>query len=218
MADLKRWFKVWTSVLVDMDNLSAEAIGHWVRLGARIALVGTRGTVQFDDLGHAARFLRVPQDDIKMVLTLLPGVQFEEGKYRHGDFCVTMNNWKKYQVDSTQAERAKTSRSKRRGEEKRKDERRGDETDAAPHGVEFKVNSEIVEALKQAPKLGAVSRLWTVDFWRAEVRANPGVDFAPEILKAEAWLAANPQRAPRKDLARFLHNWLARADHGEDIP
>lgn len=77
--------------------------------------------------------------------------------------------------------------------------------------IEFKVNDEIQGALHQAPTLGAVSRLWTVEFWRAEIRANGELDMPAEILKAEAWLTAN-RRAPRKDLARFLHNWLARAD------
>ena len=48
MADQKKWFKVWTSILVDMDNRSAEDVGHWVRLGARIALVGNKGTFIFD--------------------------------------------------------------------------------------------------------------------------------------------------------------------------
>jgi hypothetical protein len=54
--------------------------------------------------------------------------------------------------------------------------------------------------------------LWSVEFWRAEVRANGEVDLPAEILKAEAWMAANPNKAPRKDLPRFLHNWLSRAD------
>ena len=172
----------------------------------------------------AKRLLQVLEtdtlSDAKVVIKRLPNVLIEEGKNDNGSFTVTWRNWTKYQADSTIYSRVKRLRYKRRGEEKRKEEKRGDEsvvTPAAPvTGVEFKVNSEIVAALAQAPKLGAVTRLWTVDFWRAEVRANPGVDFAPELLKAEAWLAANPQRAPRKDLARFLHNWLARADHGED--
>jgi hypothetical protein len=77
---------------------------------------------------------------------------------------------------------------------------------------EFKVNPEIQSALKHAPRLGAVPRLWSVEFWRAEVRANGEVDLPAEILKAEAWMAANPNKAPRKDLPRFLHNWLSRAD------
>lgn len=69
-------------------------------------------------------------------------------------------------------------------------------------------------ALDRTVILGADRRLRNGDWWRAEVRANSGVDFAAEILKAEAWLVANPKR-PRKDLSRFLHNWLARAERRE---
>lgn len=31
-----------------------------------------------------------------------------------------------------------------------------------------------------------------------------------EIQKAEAWCVANPRRAPKKDFARFVNNWLSR--------
>lgn len=77
--------------------------------------------------------------------------------------------------------------------------------------VEFSIPTSISEALGRCTRMGAVSALSTPGFWRAEVRANEGVDFGAEILKAEAWLVANLARAPRKDLGRFLHNWLARA-------
>lgn len=135
MADLKRWFKVWTSLLTDMDNRSAEDIGHWTRLGCRIALVGHHGSVTFEGgLEHAARFFGVQVEVVKALLDRLPGVSFEEGKNRHGDLTVTMKNWKKYQEDSTQAQRQKASRSKRRGEEIRGDETRQDVAPVVPHG------------------------------------------------------------------------------------
>jgi hypothetical protein len=31
-----------------------------------------------------------------------------------------------------------------------------------------------------------------------------------ELKKAEAWIHANPKRAPKRDFARFLNNWLSR--------
>ena len=37
--------------------------------------------------------------------------------------------------------------------------------------------------------------------------AFPGIDLMGEILKMEAWLAANPRRRPRNH-ARFAYNWL----------
>mgnify|MGYP003694262361 CR=1 FL=1 len=46
---------------------------------------------------------------------------------------------------------------------------------------------------------------------RAEIRANPGVDLGREVLKAEAYLVAHPEKHYRK-LSNFLHGWLGRAD------
>ena len=73
------------------------------------------------------------------------------------------------------------------------------------------VASSILAALERSPRLGAVPRLRLTAFWHAEAGAAGGtVDLAAEVLKAEAWLIANPARA-RKDLPRFLHNWFAEA-------
>ena len=85
-----------------------------------------------------------------------------------------------------------------------------------PHRVQFQVPVSVSAALDRAPTLGAVPRLRLPDYWQAEVRANPGVAYADEILKAEAWLKANPARAPRKDFPRFLHTWLGRAERNGD--
>lgn len=76
----------------------------------------------------------------------------------------------------------------------------------------FRVPEDVWAALDRAPRLGAVPKLRTPEFWQAEVRANVGVDFAREILKAEAWMVANQ---PKKKLAAFLHNWLGRADRDD---
>lgn len=113
MADQKRWFKVWTSLLVDMDAMPAADVGHWVRLGCRIALVGTRGSVVFDSWSHVATFFRVTVPRSHDLLQRLPGVVVDD----NGKVTVTMLNWKRYQEDSTAAERMKRLRSKKRGEE-----------------------------------------------------------------------------------------------------
>jgi len=42
------------------------------------------------------------------------------------------------------------------------------------------------------------------------------VDYAHEILKAEAWMVANPGKAPRKNLARFLASWIGRAERPDE--
>ena len=89
---------------------------------------------------------------------------------------------------------------------------------SAPRRIVFHVPASVTAALDRAPILGAVDRLRRPEFWQAEVRANPGVPYADEILKAEAWLSANPSRAPRKDFPRFVHTWLGRADRNGGSP
>jgi hypothetical protein len=213
VADQKRWFKVWTSILLDpaMNSLELADVGRWVRLGALAAAVGDRGQLTFPAGGAGLlTTLSVPDlEAAKCALQRLPHVVFEEGNRVNGTFTVTFKNWRKYQEDSTVAKRVADLRSKRRGEERRGEEKREPPTvpplEAPP--------ANILKALDQARLLGAVPRLRTMIFWRATIRAtnNGQVDYAKEILKAEAWLTANPTRAPRKDLARFLSNWLERA-------
>ena len=126
MADQKRWFKVWTSIVANAHfaEMSLEDIGRWALLGAATALDGDRGQLEVPGQGkELCRLLRVDDiDAARHALKRLHSVQFEEGQNRHGDFFVTWNNWNKYQEDSTQAARQKTSRSKRRGEEKRRED------------------------------------------------------------------------------------------------
>lgn len=45
-------------------------------------------------------------------------------------------------------------------------------------------------------------------------QAYPSVNMIAEFKKMEAWFTAKPFRAPRKDLARFMHDWIARAAKG----
>jgi len=74
------------------------------------------------------------------------------------------------------------------------------------------IPASVTKALDQARTLGKVRILRTLTFWQANILATNGsIEYGQEILKAEAWLTANPSRSPRKDLARFLHNWIARA-------
>jgi hypothetical protein len=66
---------------------------------------------------------------VKVALKRLPNVQIEEGQSDNRGFTVIMQNWIKYQVDSTIYERVKRLRCKRRGEEKRK---RGEKEEIPP--------------------------------------------------------------------------------------
>lgn len=87
-----------------------------------------------------------------------------------------------------------------------------------PAAIAFEIPASVQQALSRAPILGAVKRLQEPAWWQAQVRANGrrGIDFAAELLKAEAWLTTNPRRAPKHDHARFLHSWLGRAEARTD--
>jgi hypothetical protein len=243
MADQGRWFKLWGSALSDdaLQALPIERRWAWAVLGVHTKVHGTRGrlTVSPTNVTLAAQ-MGIPVDALREVIATFPNVsiseaterRFMEGTNRHGAFTVTWANWTKYQEDSTRAERAKASRAKRRREEMRRDEKRttpfGSSSDAhdsvpddAPtngHGPPvYRIPASVVHALDRAPVLGKVARLRQPSYWQAEVRANPGVDPAGEVLKAEAWMSSNPRRAPNRDLPRFLHNWLARAERGGEV-
>ena len=120
--------------------------------------------------------------------------------------------------DSVRTHVALSEDSRRNGKEGNGTEGNGEEaacaTTPTPSRIAFQIPESIQQALARSPILGAVARLREPAWWQAQVRANGrrGIDFAAELLKAEAWLTTNPHRAPRKDHARFLHTWLARAE------
>jgi hypothetical protein len=59
----------------------------------------------------------VTMDELKNALKVLPNVHLTDGLDAYGSFIVTMINWRKYQIDSTIADRVTRLRRKRRGEE-----------------------------------------------------------------------------------------------------
>ena len=130
MADLKRWFKVWTTILSDSDfdperPGTMEDLGKFVWLGAYVAQHGDSGTASIakDTLFRKMRVTALSQLTSRLALH---NVLFEEGKTRHGDITVILKNWHKYQVDTTMAERQQRSRAKKRGEERRREENKED--------------------------------------------------------------------------------------------
>lgn len=74
--------------------------------------------------------------------------------------------------------------------------------------VSFTVPESIIEALKKCRILGEVPKLRTPAFWQAMIRAHKGIDYAAEILDAEAYLATHPGYTK---YAQFLGASLARA-------
>ena len=126
MADQKKWFKVWASIVGDdcFMNLSMESIGRWTLLGAFICQHGTNGKILIKPPSTflLSLFQVGTLDQLKMVFNVLPNVHLDPPINDNGDFFVTIKNWRKYQVDSTIAERVNSLRRKKRGEEKRKEE------------------------------------------------------------------------------------------------
>jgi len=219
VADLKRWFKVWSTIVHDphFQELPLEDVARWVLVGALMVSSGEHGRLRSPGGARAlCGLLRVGDASVvKACINRLPHMRIEEGQSDNGEFTVIMDNWFKYQEDSTAYERLKRSRSKRRGEESRGEKKRLPPSMIPPRvGIEFQIPDSIQAALERSPILGHVPRLREAPWWQAQVRANGrrGVDFAAELLKAEAWLTTNPQRAPKKDHARFLHTWLGRAE------
>jgi len=91
-----------------------------------------------------------------------------------------------------------------------------DTAQPAPALIQFRIPASVSEALDRAPRLGADRRIRTPVYWQALVRAHGGVDYGHEVLRAEAWMVANPGKAPRKDLARFLASWIGRAERPDE--
>lgn len=79
----------------------------------------------------------------------------------------------------------------------------------------FQVPESIRIALSKSDFLGRAETLRKPEYWKAEIRAYPGVDYAKEVLKAEAWCQSHPQERPRKRVGQFIHRWLSRADREE---
>ena len=130
MADQKKWFKVWTSILSDDDfdcstQEGRDRLARFVWLGAYSALHGNSGKTDIDKDFLLSRLGITDLSRLSVTLAC-KHVSFEEGKNHHGKTSVTVAKWVKYQQDSTQAERQRASRSKRRGEERRGEETRGE--------------------------------------------------------------------------------------------
>ncbi len=143
MADQKRWFKVWTTIITDPSFLSLplHSVARWTILGAWIASHGENGSIQAPETSIRS-ILRIPGEMlIESALKMVPNVTCNVSQKRHGELTVTMCNWRKYQEDSTAAKRQE-SRRKRRREEKRGEERRRDlqkelppSPSSAPNGI-----------------------------------------------------------------------------------
>ena len=84
-------------------------------------------------------------------------------------------------------------------------------TPPASGGVVFQIPDSIRTALQKCEFLGKASVLWNPEYWRAEIRAFPRLDYAAVILEAEAFVHASSAYRPRKRFRQFMHRQLRRA-------
>lgn len=217
MADQQRWFKFWCSAPSD-DDIQALPVSDrwaWAAFGAHTKRHGTRGRITVSATNTAlAAEMGVPPSALFDTIKRLPHLHYEEGNPVNGPLVVTWDNWSKYQEDSTVAQRVARLRSKRREEESRREKNKKRTVPPSPSatlsdGIVFRIPASVTGALDRAPRLGSAAKLREPSWWQAHVRAFGQVDFSQEIVKAEAWLATKGEH--RKDMARFLHNWLSNA-------
>ena len=226
MADLGIWWKLWISALddPDLDNLDIADFGRWAKFGAFVKAQGTDGGIVLSAPSRqlCAMFQLPDFDAVIATLQRFPHADMRRDKSNvSGETTVKFqfHNWPKYQGDlSTPRVRRfrEMKRSKRRREEKREDENKKRSTPSlSPPTIVFQIPASVTHALQRCPHFGTVPSLLLPAFWQAQVRSFPAVDLAAQLLRAEAWITANPVRAPRRSIARFLHNWFVRAAEQE---
>ncbi len=151
MADQKRWFKVWTTIINDPSFLSLEVseLGRWTILGAWIAMHGNNGKIT-TSLIALSLVLRCELNSVLGMIKNLPGIVFEKTQNDNGTIVVIMENWAKYQKDSTSYERLKRwrdngdkTKTKKRKEKKIKES--GDNGFKLPEWVDNKAWNNFIE-------------------------------------------------------------------------
>jgi len=217
-----RDYRLWVGMILEADD-EGRLIGD--PAGLRVAVFGYHPDVTVDEVSEAlsrieqSGLIRRYLDDESRPLVEFPSWKDHQKIDRH-----KASIFQSYRAASSNARRkldelSTMSRSDPiRSDPIRKDLDHDQSLSAsAASPPAFKIPDSILDTLGRCPALGQVGKLSDPAWWQAEARANAdrGVDFSAELLKAEAWLKTNPSRAPRKDVARFMHSWFGRANGGE---
>jgi len=103
VADQKKWFKVWTTLLIDSLSTKIDDIGRFAVLGCLIATRGENGKLVTDKktLQTLLQCKEISPEFTKMFNVIIE----EIGDTCNGNISVTLKNWHKYQVDTTGYER-----------------------------------------------------------------------------------------------------------------
>ena len=161
MADNKKWFKIWTTILTDphLFTIPLEDFARWFILGALMASHGNNGKITVSKKQLCNLFRSDNDNDMKNSLNNMPNITWSND---NATITVIMERWFKYQVDSTGYDRLKKTRKKQndngtRREEKRREKKRIYNTNKDEYDFEFE------EFWKEYPKKigkGAVFVSW----------------------------------------------------------
>ena len=232
MADNKRGFKVWTSILSDDDFDThttgvLESIGRFTLLGAYVAAHGIKGEAIIREARLLAMMRVQSIDDLRKELPF-KNVALRRCESDNGKISVSMRNWLKYQEDSNVYQRVKDWRKRQkcngtRGEEKRGEDNRREEKkkqqqiapsatrpEPAPFIPSCARTRQAEDALAGCKKVSLYEKS-VIESWNT---AYPDVDLAGEILKCEAWAQSKGITRSPKGWQRTLNLWLSKEQDG----
>ena len=194
MADQKKWFKVWTTLLIDSLSTKIDDIGRFTILGCLIASRGENGKLVTDrkTLQTLLQCDEIPADFIKNFNIIIEEIEGNS----NGTLSVTLKNWNKYQVDSTGYDRVKRYR----------DKQSVTANDNAFVTVQDKSRVDKIRGEKN-------KKIVPPDFI-SSLKNNPAykdIDIEKELSKMDMWLET-PAGRGRKKTSRFILNWLNRID------
>ena len=111
MADHKKWFKVWTSLLTDpeFDDMPNWCIGVWVRLGALVAQHGENGKLSLSKQQFLKR-ANITENDLLIIGECLSKINVKVEIIETELVSLSYDRWSKYQVDWGSYERVKKFR------------------------------------------------------------------------------------------------------------
>lgn len=114
MADNKKWFKVWTSILIDpdFDELDNMTVGVWLRLGALVAFQGKTGKMILPKNQFMKRtgLEKCPESVTQATVTSLKNVNVFVTENGNDNVTIEFKKWSKYQAFSESYDRVKKFR------------------------------------------------------------------------------------------------------------
>ena len=194
MADQKKWFKVWTTLLIDSLSTKIDDIGRFTVLGCLIASRGENGKLVTDrkTLQMLLQCNEISPKFIKEFNIILEEIE-DTG---NGNLSVTFKNWNKYQVDSTGYDRQQRYRDS--------------------HSVTAKVTAKVTaqDKIRRDKNREEESNTENIALFLTKLKENPAykkIDVGRELSKMDAWLLT-PKGKGRKKTKAFIVNWLNKID------